>query len=136
MPEIRGFALCQRCADGSVLALTCAREPINYMGMAKVAPLRLSDAGFVRKVRAIAKDSYRVVVTRHARQRMKQRRIDMHQVMECLRKGIIFEPAHLTIDGDWKATLEHRCAGDVVRVAVAIERQADGELAVVVTVMS
>ena len=67
---------------------------------------------------------------------MKQRRINQRQIMECLRKGRICEPAHLAIEGDWKATLEHRYAGDAVQVVVAIERQQDGELAVVVTVMN
>lgn len=97
--------------------------------------MQLSDAGFIKKLRAVAKDSHRVVLTPHAKQRMKQRRINMRQVLDCLRKGRIYEPAHLTIHGDWKATLEYQCAGDVVRVAVAIERQEDGDLAVVVTVM-
>ena len=97
--------------------------------------MRLSDAGFLKKLRVIAKDSHRVVLTKHAKQRMKQRRINQRQIMECLRKGQIHEPAHLTVHGDWKATLEHQYAGDVVRVVVAIERQEDGELAVVVTVM-
>ena len=97
--------------------------------------MQLSDAGFLKKLRAIAKDSHRVVLTSHAKQRMKQRRINLRQVLECLRKGRINEPAHLTIQGDWKATLEHQYAGDVVLVAVAIEKQEDGELAVVVTVM-
>jgi hypothetical protein len=105
------------------------------MGMGTVQPLQPSDAGFLKKLRTIAKDSHRVVLTKHAKQRMRQRRINQRQVMECLRKGRICEPVHLTIHGDWKATLEHRYAGDVVRVAVAIERQDDGELAVVVTVM-
>lgn len=97
--------------------------------------MQLSDAGFIRKLRAIAKDSHRVVLTPHAKQRMKKRRINMRQVLDCLRKGRVYEPAHLTIHGDWKATLEHHCAGDMVRVAVAIEKQEDGDLAVVVTVM-
>ena len=97
--------------------------------------MRLSDAGFLKKLRVIAKDSNRVVLTKHAKLRMRQRRINDRQVFECLRKGRIVEPAHLTIQGDWKATLEHQDAGDVVRVAVAIERLEDGELAVVVTVM-
>lgn len=105
------------------------------MGMGTVQPLRLSDAGFLKKLRVIAKESDRVVLTRHAKQRMKQRRINQRQVMECLRRGRVCEPAHLTIHGDWMATLEHRYAGDMVRVVVAIERQEDGELAVVVTVM-
>jgi len=105
------------------------------MGMGTVQPIRLTDAGFLKKLRAIAKDSQRVVLTKHARQRMRERRINLRQIMECLRKGFIHEPAHVTIHGDWKATLEHHCAGDVVRVAVAIERQENEELAVVVTVM-
>ena len=76
-----------------------------------------------------------MVLTPHAKRRMSERRINLRQVLECLRRGRIFEPAHLTIHGDWKATVEHQCAGEVVRVAVAIEQQDDGELAVVVTVM-
>ena len=117
------------------LPLTFRLQPINYMGIGVVKPMRLSDASFVKKLRAIAVDSHRVVLTDHAKQRMKQRRITLRQVLECLRRGRIDEPAHVTIHGDWKATLEHQYAGDVVRVAVAIEKQDDGDLAVVVTVM-
>jgi hypothetical protein len=105
------------------------------MGMGTVQPMQLSDVGFLKRLRVIIKDSHNVVLTKHAKKRMKQRRINDRQVHECLRKGRIAEPAHLTIQGDWKATLEHQCAGDMVRVAVAIERQEDGDLAVVVTVM-
>lgn len=106
------------------------------MGMGTVQSLRLSDAGFLKKLRAIAKDSDRVVLTKHAKQRMRQRRVNYRQIMECLRRGRICEPAHFTIHGDWVATLEHQYAGDAVRVVVAIERQEDSELAVVVTVMN
>lgn len=62
--------------------------------------MRFSDAGFLKKLRIIVKDSDRVVLTKHAKQRMKQRRINQRQVMECLRKGHIREPAHLAIEGD------------------------------------
>ena len=106
------------------------------MGMGMVQPLRPTDAGFLRKLRAIATDSDCVVLTKHAKQRMRQRGINQRQIMECLRRGRICEPAHLTIQGDWKATLEHRYAGDRVGVVVAIERQEYGEFAVVVTVMN
>lgn len=104
--------------------------------MGTVQPLRLSDAGFLKRLRAIVKDSDRVVLTKHAKLRMRQRRVNQRQVMECLRKGRVYEPAHLTIHGDWMATLTHQYAGDVVRLVVVIERQEDGELAVVVTVMN
>lgn len=100
-----------------------------------VKPIQLTDVSFLKKLRGVAKDSHRVILTKHAKQRMKQRRINLRQLLECLRKGRIYEPAHLTIQGDWKATLEHQYAGDVVRVAVAIERQEDGDQAVVITVM-
>lgn len=73
--------------------------------------MQLTDAGFLKKLRAIAKDSLRVILTKHAKQRMKKRRINQRQVMECLRKGWIYERAHLTIQGDWKATIEHPYAG-------------------------
>ena len=79
--------------------------------MGTVQPIQLTDAGFLKKLRAIAKDSLRVVLTKHAKQRMKKRRINQRQVMECLRKGWIYERAHLTIQGDWKATIEHQYAG-------------------------
>ena len=105
------------------------------MGMGTVKPLQPSDAGFLKKLRAIVQDSSRIVLTGHAIKRMRQRRINQRQVMECLKRGRIVEPAHLTLQGDWKATLEHQYAGDVVRAAVAIEKQEDGDLAVVVTVM-
>ena len=105
------------------------------MGMATVKPMQLSDTGFLRKLRAIALDSDRVVLTPHAKRRMRERRINMRQVLNCVRHGRIAEPAHLTIYGDWKATVEHQYAGERVSVAVAIECQEDGELAVVVTVM-
>ena len=103
--------------------------------MGTVKPIQLTDASFLKRQRVSARDSHRVVLTVHAKQRMVRRKINLRQVMECLRKGRIFEPAHLTIQGDWKATLEHQYAGDMVKVAVAIEKQEDGDLAVVVTVM-
>jgi tRNA(His) 5'-end guanylyltransferase len=105
------------------------------MGVASTRPLTLSDPAFLRRLRAIASDSGRVIVTRHAKQRMRERGINLRQIMDCLRRGRIVESAHVTIHGDWKATLEHQSAGDRVRVAAGIERQEDGDVAVVVTVM-
>jgi hypothetical protein len=43
-------------------ALTFCCQPINVMGMGAVQPLRLSDAGFLKKLRGIAGDSNRVVL--------------------------------------------------------------------------
>ncbi len=106
------------------------------MGMTNVQPLKLSDPTFIQRVREIAADSNRVFLTDHAKRRMRERKVTRMQVMECLRKGTISEPAHLNIHGEWQATLTHQNAGDQVKVAVSIERQEDGDLAVVITVMN
>lgn len=98
--------------------------------------MKLSDPAFLRRAREIAADSNRVFLTDHAKGRMRKRKVTRMQVMECLRKGTIDEPAHLNIHGDWQATLAHQNAGDLVKVAVAIERQENGDLAVVITVMN
>ena len=98
-------------------------------------PVALNDANFLKRLRAVAADSGRVVLVSHAARRMKQRKITLAQVIACLQKGTLREPAHLTPYGDWKATIGYRSAGDEVQVAVVLERDNDGDWCVVVTVM-
>lgn len=106
------------------------------MGMAApILKLAMNDVSLRRKIAQIAANSSRVVVTPHARTRMRKRRILLTQVLHCLRKGSVIEPAHQDINGCWKCTLESHVSGDVVKVAAAIDRDASGELVVVITVM-
>ncbi len=107
------------------------------MNKGKVVALTpaLNDANFLRRLREVAQDSSRVVVVRHARQRMRERKINLNQVITCLQKGTISEPAFLTHLGDWKATVTHRCGGDMISVAVVLERKENGDYCIVVTVM-
>lgn len=104
------------------------------MGMAESIPLRMSDAAMLRIIRRLAQDSCNVFVTAHARKRMKQRRITLMQVLSCLRKGSIGEPAHQDISGSWKCTMTYRWAGDEISVAAALQRDEDGDWIAVVTV--
>jgi hypothetical protein len=104
------------------------------MGMAEPIPFKMSDASMVRIIRQLAQDSCNVFICKHARKRMRQRKITNKQVLTCLRLGLIYEPAHQDIDGSWKCTLQHRWAGDEVRVAAALHRDKDGEWIAVVTV--
>jgi len=94
----------------------------------------MNDATLLRIIRGIAKDTSRIFIVRHARQRMRERKISMSQVYRCIRKGHITEPAHLTIHGAWKCTLQHRCAGDQINVSVALEREENGDYLAVITV--
>ncbi len=102
------------------------------MSNIKPLPFVLNDANFLHRLRQAAD---RLVITPHAKKQMKKRKINRKQIDSCLRNGRIVEPAHLTIHGDWKATLEHSVAGDIISVAVALEMQENGDYAVVVTVM-
>lgn len=103
----------------------------------KITPLPfvLNDANFLKRLRLAAADSSRVVIMAHAKKRMRERRINLNQIIACLQKGTICESAHLTAYGDWKATITHRVAGDVIRVATAIEMKKNGDYCIVITVM-
>lgn len=107
------------------------------MGMGTVQQFKPSNPVFLQRIRQIAADSGRIIITKHAKQRMRQRRISLTQVIECLLKGRVVENAHIDIDGDWTGKIEHQYAGDRISVAVAIDgRQHRGEdMAIVITVI-
>ncbi|NCP15044.1 MAG: DUF4258 domain-containing protein [Sphingomonadales bacterium] len=69
------------------------------------------DATALKVLRKIATDSARVVLTDHARLRMRQRKVSVAQVLTCLQRGIISEPVPLDPHGNWKLTVAHRVAG-------------------------
>jgi len=88
----------------------------------------------LRIIREIAEDTARVMFSRHAKDRMKERGFTSRQVYACLRRGVIYEPVHQDVRGDHKCTLRHLCAGDDVRVAVALKRNSRSEWIAVLTV--
>jgi hypothetical protein len=116
-------------------SLRFPHQPIIIMGMKPVMiPFALNDRNLLRLLRAAAGDTSRVFMTSHAKQRMRQRKITPTQVYDCLRKGVITEPAHVNIHGHWQCTLMRRNSGDEVCVAAALERNDDGDWVAVVTV--
>jgi hypothetical protein len=88
----------------------------------------------LRIIRELAQDSGNVFIEPHAKKRMKQRQITLTQVLECLRKGSIDEPAHENIRGNWKCTLCLQHAGDLVRLVAVLEKDEKGDWIAVVTV--
>jgi len=102
--------------------------------MSEPLPFRLNDTNMLRLIRQIAADSGSVYFAAHAMKRMKERRITRSQVMACLRNGTIDEPAHTNIKGNLQCTLRHRHAGDLVKAAVAVEKEESGNWIVVITV--
>jgi len=104
------------------------------MGMAEPIPFKMNDANMLRIIRHLAQDTGNVYIKSHAKKRMRQRQITLSQVYACLRKGAIAEPAHTTIRGAWKCTLQHRHAGDEVNVVAVLEKDESGDWIAVVTV--
>ena len=102
--------------------------------MKKQIPIPLNDANMLRIIRELAQKTENVFIEPHAKKRMKQRYITRTQVYACLLKGVIDEPAHENIRGNWKCTLRHHHAGDLIRVTAAIEKDEVGDWIAVVTV--
>jgi hypothetical protein len=102
--------------------------------MTEPVSLRLNDTNLPRLIRQIAADSGAVFFEPHAIKRMRQRHITRTQVLACLRQGVIDEPAHENIRGNWQCTLRYLHAGDLVRVAAAIEKDERGDWIAVITV--
>lgn len=102
--------------------------------MPDAIPLPLNDANMLRVLRELAQISENVFFEPHAKKRMRERKITRTQVYACLRSGTIDEPAHLNIRGNWKCTLRHHHAGDLVRVTAVVERDESGNWIAVVTV--
>lgn len=101
---------------------------------AKIIPLGMNDEQLRKRLAELSEDSARVQFSRHARQRMRQRKVIASQVLEVLRQGVVVEPAHRNIHGNWQCTLERRVAGDLVKVAAALY-EAEGDWVVVITVI-
>lgn len=102
------------------------------MGFAKLA--KLSESQIERTIREIAKDSRRVILTGHAKERMRQRKVTVHAVHECLREGRIRRPPEPNSSkGSLECRMERYCQGFNLAVVVALSDEHPG--AIVVTVM-
>ena len=97
---------------------------------------RMNDASLRRRIAEVVADSSRMVITRHAMQRIRKRRVTPTQVLHVLRKGVVAEPAHLNIKGNWQCTVEAHIAGDTIKVAAALATDSAGEWVIVITVMN
>ena len=87
-------------------------------------------------IRQTATDSERVFISKHAEERMIERRITLTQVLQCLKVGVFIEGP--TLDSyrqiGHKATMRHICAGDLIQVALKLVEQGQGHI-IVITVI-
>jgi len=102
--------------------------------MMEPIPFELNDAALLRIIRKLAQDSANIFLSRHAVQRMRQRRITRAQIEYCLRNGSIDEAAHRNIRGNWQCRMQCVHAGDWIRVAVALQKDEAKDWIAVITV--
>lgn len=101
--------------------------------MKRVTPFRLSQKKALAIVRETARESWRVIISDHARKRMHQRRILRTQVDRCLMFGHIIEGPTKNDQGGWSIVLEVMTAGDEVVVVCELWQDEEGRWVTVVT---
>ncbi len=73
-----------------------------------------------QRIAALAGDSANVVLSLHAKSRMRKRNITLLEVLNTLRKGAIAEGPAFDLQGCWRCTMRRFAAGEDVSVTVAI----------------
>ncbi|WED21827.1 DUF4258 domain-containing protein [Vibrio sp. JC009] len=81
--------------------------------------------------------SYRVKFSKHARQRLTERKVSTQQVFSLLRSSSsrFQELPHQDPRGDWKMNLEGMAAGELLRVSLVLKRVESDPSAFIVTVL-
>lgn len=102
-----------------------------------MVPFEMNDHTLRKRIAQLVVESSRMLLSKHAKQQMRRRRISPIQVLDTLRRGRVVEAAHRNIRGNWQCTLQHRTGGDEIKVAAAVWiDDANGEWVVVITAMN
>jgi Domain of unknown function (DUF4258) len=78
---------------------------------ARVSRFRLTAPVAEGRIRKAAKQSERVILGQHARQRMRERGIDDADVFRLLREGVVVEAPEPAEPGEWKCKIVRRIRG-------------------------
>lgn len=95
----------------------------------------MNDDTLRRRIAQLVADSSKMVLSLHAKNQMRRRKVLPTQVLHVLRKGYIVEHAHRNTKGNWQCTLEGLVAGDRIKVAAALVGDSSASV-VVITVMN
>jgi len=99
-----------------------------------VIPMRISSTDAKKRIVEVAKDSSRVRLSHHARERCQQRDITMLQIRRCLMLGSFTELPHWDqIHGSYKFTMRLMDSGESISVAAALNKNDKGDYILVVT---
>lgn len=76
-----------------------------------VTKLRLTSSVAEQRIHDIAKDTSRIALTLHAKQRMEEREISVRELYEILRSGQVEESPIEEKRGEWKCKIEKQLKG-------------------------
>lgn len=86
-----------------------------------------------RKLREFAKDTSKIKLSPHVRERMKQRCISLKQIICCFEHGDIAEGPYLDNRGYTRLNVTVRTAGEFITTTVVIRNHDNGDFSIVVT---
>lgn len=95
--------------------------------------MSLTEIEAKHKLREIAKDTRKIKLTTHVRERMKERGISLKQIICCFEHGDITEGPYQTTRGDCQMNVSVRTAGEYVTTVVVIKVRESGDFSIVVT---
>jgi len=98
-------------------------------------PKTLNREEAAARVREVLADSAHIVWKSHVYDRMEERGVTDMQVLQVLERGLVTADPQWTADRNWKFTMEADTAGEIVRVAVAIDVDSMGFFVIIITVM-
>ena len=102
--------------------------------MSSVKPLKPRESVVRQWLKEAGEEKRRLLISPHAQERMKERKIGRRQVLETLKHGTISEPLHKDVRGDWRCNVSGRHAGMRVTLGAVLKLQESGEWIVIATV--
>lgn len=90
-------------------------------------PEELNKRRALKIIQAAAEKSENVFVTTHAEERMKEREINLTQVLRVLRIGTVFDgPTDNQLENNWECGMKGFSAGETIGLRIGIERDKTG----------
>tara|TARA_B100000508_G_scaffold137987_1_gene133362 strand:+ start:274 stop:582 length:309 start_codon:yes stop_codon:yes gene_type:complete len=86
-----------------------------------VTRLNLSAADMTRHIQKLAEKTEKVFFTKHALDRMEERRVTTEHVFTCLQKGNVFEIPFCNVRGEWECNVIRQVAGLETEIAVRVK---------------
>lgn len=101
--------------------------------MSSVEPFPPNERQVRQWLAEAAAGTRRLLFSKHAEERMVQRKIGRRQVLQALKCGAITEALHQAPNGDWRCNVSSFNAGQYLTVGVVLKQKQDGAWVIIAT---